>query len=488
MALSTNALADYWWVNAGDIYAEPYPTPEAACTWTINYNDTYYRDHNLDYTLTSNTMEYIRDDFYRCTLVYYSAKENRTKVPHGVLYRRGTPCSTGSFNKISGTCTQNEEKGDSSYACSPSPDLFALNPINISNGNKFQKEFDYSSPSSSSLALIRYYNGLDGTWRHNYSSHLKLIVGIVGLVRNDGRETSFPVSGEVVSTPPGESGVIRKNNQDWVYSDISGEEFTYNNEGRLTTWKSADNKVIHLIYTDSNIIIEDEFGEHLELTEDNLHQPLKLQTSTGEITYSYSSSGALTQVDKKLQGKTTSRKYHYEDPQNPKLLTGITDELGIRYATWSYDDKGRAVESLHAGQADHGSVTYNSDGSTSVTNEYGKKTTYRFQAFQGVKRVTSIQGEPTPNCPYSNSVFTYDTNGLLKTRTDAKGNLTTYDYNDRGLETSRTEAAGSPQARTITTEWHPTLFLKTKVTEPSRITTYQYDAQGRQTGQIVTPR
>ena len=105
-----------------------------------------------------------------------------------------------------------------------------------------------------------------------------------------------------------------------------------------------------------------------------------------------------------------------------------------------------------------------------------------------MKRITSIEGQPTPNCPSSNSTFTYDAGGLLKTRTDAKGNLTTYDYNDRGLETSRTEASGTPQARTTTTEWHPTLFLKTKVTEPDRITTYQYDAQGRKTGQIVTPR
>ncbi len=39
-----------------------------------------------------------------------------------------------------------------------------------------------------------------------------------------------------------------------------------------------------------------------------------------------------------------------------------------------------------------------------------------------------------------------------------------------GLETSRTEAAGTAQARTITTDWHPTLFLPVQVSEPGRIT------------------
>jgi YD repeat-containing protein len=83
----------------------------------------------------------------------------------------------------------------------------------------------------------------------------------------------------------------------------------------------------------------------------------------------------------------------------------------------------------------------------------------------------------------SNSAFTYDARGLLKTKTDNKGFVTSYDYNDRGLEISRTEATGTPQARTTTTTWHATLNLPLTVTEPGRVTTYTYDAQGRQLSQ-----
>ncbi len=58
-------------------------------------------------------------------------------------------------------------------------------------------------------------------------------------------------------------------------------------------------------------------------------------------------------------------------------------------------------------------LAYNDDGSTTVTNEYGKQATYRFQVIQGIKRIVAIEGEPSPNCPSSNSTFTYDERGLL---------------------------------------------------------------------------
>jgi len=70
-------------------------------------------------------------------------------------------------------------------------------------------------------------------------------------------------------------------------------------------------------------------------------------------------------------------------------------------------------------------------------------------------------------------------NGNVASRTDWNGNLTTYQYDlARNLETSRTEAAGTPQARTITTAWHPTFRLPATITEPGRETTMSYDPAG----------
>ncbi|MBG5281399.1 RHS repeat protein, partial [Pseudomonas aeruginosa] len=153
-----------------------------------------------------------------------------------------------------------------------------------------------------------------------------------------------------------------------------------------------------------------------------------------------------------------------------------------------YDNQGRAISSEHANGAEKVSLAYNDDASTTVTNEYGKQAIYYFQIVNGSRRIVAIEGEPSPNCPSSNSTFTYDDQGLLTSKRDNNGNLTTYQYNARGLETSRTEAAGTAQARTITTDWHPTLFLPVQVSEPGRITRYQYDAEGRKTGETVTTR
>jgi len=122
-----------------------------------------------------------------------------------------------------------------------------------------------------------------------------------------------------------------------------------------------------------------------------------------------------------------------------------------------------------------------------VTGALGKKTTYHYQTVLGVKHITAIEGIPSANCPNSNSTFTYDNNGNVLTKTDALGQVTTYTYNDRNLEASRTEASGTPLARTTTTEWDPSRFLKTKVVEPTRTTVYTYDAQGRPLSQQTTP-
>ncbi|TQL06106.1 YD repeat-containing protein [Pseudomonas sp. SLBN-26] len=242
-----------------------------------------------------------------------------------------------------------------------------------------------------------------------------------------------------------------------------------------------------LSYSEYETRVTDDQGNQISYTEDAQGQILSASKNGNTIKYIYDGS-RLTEVLYERGGVTQRRQYHYEAPQDPGLLTGITDERGIRYATWTYDDQGRAISSEHAGGAEKITVAYNADGSSTVTNALGKRTTYRFQTIQGIRRITAIEGEPSANCPNSNATFTYDDRGLVKTRTDNKGHVTTFDYNERGLEVSRTEAYGTPQARTVIREWHPTLFLPVTITEPDRTTRYSYDVQGRLTGQATTQR
>jgi YD repeat-containing protein len=184
----------------------------------------------------------------------------------------------------------------------------------------------------------------------------------------------------------------------------------------------------------------------------------------------------------------TEHKYYlYEAITNPDLLTGMMDERGIRLATWNYDEQGRAISSEHANGAFKTTITYSDDGSVSVTNELGRTTAYQFKTVQGIKRIISITGQPSSNCPLSNSTFSYNDRGQLSQKTDATGSVTTFNYNDRGLEVGRTEASGTPLARTTTTEWDPSHFLKTKVIESTRTKYYTYDDQGRLSATQIIP-
>jgi YD repeat-containing protein len=160
-------------------------------------------------------------------------------------------------------------------------------------------------------------------------------------------------------------------------------------------------------------------------------------------------------------------------------LLSITDENGNAYSSWGYDDQGRAVFSEHAKGVERVDLSFNADNSTTATNALGKKTIYRYKAINNTRKLTSIEGVPSTNCPGANKSLTYDANGFMASKTDFNGNVTNYSRDDQGRELSRTEATGTPQARTVTTTWDTTLNKPLVITEPERVTEYTYDAEGR---------
>jgi len=175
-------------------------------------------------------------------------------------------------------------------------------------------------------------------------------------------------------------------------------------------------------------------------------------------------------------------------------LTGVIDENGVRYASWTYDCNGLATSSVLAGGANRTDVIHNITGNGTTTMvkyylgdpaaPYSAGRFYTFQQILGVLKNTGIDDA----CPECGSVAarTYDAFGNATDTTDWNGNHTTYVLDTtRNLETSRTEAFGTPQARTITTQWHPIYRLVTAMAEPKRITTFVYDTSGNMTSKTV---
>ncbi len=251
----------------------------------------------------------------------------------------------------------------------------------------------------------------------------------------------------------------------------------YDAQGRLIEITQLNNR-FELSYDQVGRLqqVKSQFGDVLGFAYNVNDRLIGLQYKGVDVArYAYGTIGRLSSVTYPDQ---TTRQYHYEDP-NPYLLTGITDEAGLRYATWRYNANGEAISSEHAGGIDKVTLAFSQSGTTRTTEEtdpLGSVRRYRFT--QSGKRWL-LTGKDQPGgagCDPASSALGYDTNGNIKTRTDFNGVTTSYVYElSRNLETSRTEAGGTPQARTITTSWHPTFRLPATITEPGRVTEFTYD-------------
>jgi len=379
----------------------------------------------------------------------------------------------------------NPEKNNGGGSHGNGPANCAGNPINFAMGHKVQMEQDWqaTAPTTFPLRFERVFNSADGYWRHNYSTRLKVEPTTITLIFSDGRRQPFGRNGSTITAEPDEQGSLvasTEGSSAWIYTDHDNVRYEFNVDGRLMRHVHPHGFFHSLIYLDDGTItVTDGFGNSLNFAEDAQFQPKHLVASGTDIAYSYDSLRRLVSATKITGGVTGLRAYHYENTNYPLFLTGITDERGVRFATYVYDSLGRAIESRHAGGADKVIVTYHADGSSTVTNALGRQTTYHYGVVHGVKRIVQIQGEPTPNCPASNSSFTYNSQGLLASQTNKKGYQTLYEYNTRGLETIRTEAVGTAQQRITTTQWHPTLPLPLRREQAGRIQMWTYDSQGR---------
>jgi len=362
------------------------------------------------------------------------------------------------------------------------------NPINFAMGNKVQEEEDFRSASTHyPLRFARIFNSADGYWRYSYAMRLRISATEAVLLHANGRESPFARSGSTITPDADELGTLTQTGSGWLYVDVDNTRYEFNTTGRLTKQTHPDGWYHSLSYgTNGAVTVTDGFGNSIGYTEDAHFQPRSLTTPNFSVAYNYDTTNRLTSVTKTAGSNVTSRTYHYENAANPRFLTGVTDELGVRFATYAYDSLGRATSTTHAGNAGLTQVAYNANGTTTVTDPVGRATTYHYVVVNGVKRISQIQGEPAPGCPASNSSFTYDARGLLSSQTNATGSVTSFTYNTRGLEASRTEALGAPEQRAIATTWDTTLPVPTLIARTGQEAAYTYDTSGKLLTETIT--
>jgi RHS repeat-associated protein len=182
------------------------------------------------------------------------------------------------------------------------------------------------------------------------------------------------------------------------------------------------------------------------------------------------------------------RNYSYEDANALTLLTGVTDERGVRVQTWAYDSEGRGTLSVGPGNIRRHTLTYNDvNGTVRGVNPYNKSTTFtKGRSDISFERVQRIDGAASTNCLASTTSIGFDSNDYINARTDAEGRQIRYTNNARGLPLTEVYGFGTPAAKTINWQWHPTYRIPTKKVEQGLTTDWVVNAAGNITQMTQT--
>ncbi len=341
--------------------------------------------------------------------------------------------------------------------------IFAgTNPINIATGNKFETEMDYQGVGDASLQLLRYYNSDSDTesanwgqqWRSTYDRSIMITSSTaVTIYRADGKSYDFTQAGGIWSSDADVNEQLVEltsggTTTGWELTNTSDEIEIYDAQGKLTQIEFRGGFTHTFTYDSSNRLstVTDSFARQLSFTYNANDQVISMtDPASGTYLYSYDANDNLDQV---TYPDNTTRVYHYEDTNFVHALTGITDENGHRYATWAYDTSGRATSSEHAGNVDQYTITYNSDGTRTVTDPLGKNRTYDITVINDVAKVASVDQGVCGSCG-NTANYSYDNNGNIVATIDQNGRSATYTYNARGLQLTRYEGEEYSNAKLV---------------------------------------
>ncbi len=408
----------------------------------------------------------------------------------------------------------------------------AGDPVVIATGNSVQLEVDFSSTKPAGLAVRRHYStrgrtrypgAISSGWFHEYE--VRILGSAPRLDYVNSKVRNIPVlvmreSGEVrLFTSPGVSvlqdgqrqvqWIAEKDNQTerlvqlldaqahhagWLYFTRRDAIERYDTQGRLlqiTTLQGHSTTLDYALGADEGGDADaatldrviDHTGASILFRHDSQGRLAGFTDPDGHVYhYEYDAAGNLGKVtypdstpDSALDNPV--RLYHYEDARYSDFMTGITDETGVRHVTWTFDGSRRVVSTELAGGVGrfdwvHGPAV------VTMTEPLGLRTQFTFANHFGVKSLQTRSRLATSRIPMASQLIGYDEAGNVSRKSDWNGQLTLRVRDGLGREVSRTEAAGTPEERTITTDWHPTLRLPSLITEPGRTTAMTYDSHG----------
>jgi YD repeat-containing protein len=281
----------------------------------------------------------------QCTVVgqRLSIKCNTTSCSGGFKCRNESVCPANT-TEIDGKCFREEDEQCKGGGIG--------NPCDPATGNKFQREIDFKV---SDLSIERTYNSVhqrDGGfgvgWTMPFGKKIEVGATTLGVEKSNGVTEALTQKNGLWYGDQDTDFTIVENALGFLLTKPNGDIEQYNQQGLVIEEAKASGKRMIYNYNANGFIVSitDHFGRSLSLAWNNYNHINTITDPTGNVyAYTYDSLDRLTKV---TYPDETTRKYHYENSGFPTHLTGITDENGVRYATFAYDSQGRAISTEHA--------------------------------------------------------------------------------------------------------------------------------------------
>ncbi len=292
----------------------------------------------------------------------------------------------------------------------------------------------------------------------------------------------------------------------------------YDLAGRLQSVVRSDGSTTLTRYSDSTtpperapgpgylIEVANRFGRKLQLSYGAQGQLVSMADPAGNLTRYGVGPASGPRLDTVTNADESVRQYQYDETEHlatgltpSQFLTGISDELGARFATFKYNAQGMTASSEHAGGIYKYSFAYPVRQTTSITTPLGGTNTISWiDGPDGNSQLGSASQPGGSGCSPATQYQTYDANGNISSRTDFRYKKSCHKHDlSRNLETARVEGmlgstacptdvaaysvptnltADRPQIK-VSTQWHPDWRLETKRAEPKKHTTWVYNGQ-----------
>jgi YD repeat-containing protein len=272
------------------------------------------------------------------------------------------------------------------------------NPIGLNSECKLQTIVDYQA-SSGYIQFSRYYNSkndkyspLGVGWSGSYFQKVKKYStpSLVQVLRENGGAFTYQWNGAEWVSDTDIRGKLLQTTSGFRYVTPGGIAEVYDIDGRLVSI-SRGSVITELMSYDALGRLSTVSGGHGHALVFNYGSNGVLSSVTTPdghvINYSYNANSILYSVTYP-DGATQS--YSYDKPSWVSALTGIFNDSS-QYATFVYDDLGRAISTEHSGGQEQFTVAYQTDTLTTVTDATGVNTQYVFSTNLGIKKLISKQ-------------------------------------------------------------------------------------------------